>query len=74
MNSVTFNYGGLSEPLEDQARSQGYTLGDKAEIMEKLAFGLVVNMIHGTLTHSAYEKALNRLHKKVMKEIKPLED
>ena len=67
---INFNYGALSDPLEEQANKQGFTLGEKAELFEKMAYGLVLNMIHGTLTHSQYEKAIQKLHNKVIKEVK----
>ena len=70
---INFNYGALSDPLEEQANKQGATLGDKAELFEKMAYGLVLNMIHGTLTHSQYEKAIQKLHCKVIKEVKPID-
>lgn len=37
---VTFYHGALSDSYEEQAREQGYTLGDDAELMQKLGFGL----------------------------------
>lgn len=73
MANIGFDYGALSDELEKQANDQGYTLGDKQELLEKLAFGLIINFIHGTLTYSAYQKALEKLHKMVMAAIKPLE-
>lgn len=73
MAIIGFDYGALSDKLEKQANDQGYTLGDKQELFEKLAFGLIINHIHGTLTDSAYQRALEKLHKMVMAAIKPLE-
>ena len=69
---VTFCHGALSDPYEEQANVQGFTLGDKAELMDKLGFGLVINHIHGTLTDSAYDKALQKLQKQIVKNLKPL--
>lgn len=74
MDKVGFHYGALCDDLEKQANEQGYTLGDKAEIMQKLADGLVINYIHGTLTDSVYHRALAKLHDKVIKECKPLKE
>ena len=70
---INLNYGALSDPLGEQANKQGFTLGEKAKIFEKMAYGLVLNMIHGTLTYSQYEKAIQRLHNKVIKEVKLIE-
>ena len=69
---VTFCHGALSDPYEEQANVQGFTLGDKAELMDKLGFDLVINHIHGTLTDSAYDKALQKLQKQIVKNLKPL--
>lgn len=69
---VTFCHGALSDPYEEQANAQGFTLGDKAELMDKLGFGLVINHIHGVLTDSAYDKALQKLQKQIVKNLKPL--
>ena len=67
---VGFNYGALNNDLETQANAQGLTLGDKAEVLEKLHFGLVINFVHGTLTDGEYRKALARLHKQGLKAVK----
>ena len=74
MSKVSFIYGALSDKLEKQANEQGYTLGIKAEIIQELADGLVINYIHGTLTDSVYNRALAKLHDKVIKECKPLKE
>ena len=33
---VMFCYGALSDPLEQQANQQGYTLGKESELLQKL--------------------------------------
>lgn len=71
---VKFNYGALNVDLETQANVQGLTLGDEAEVLEKLHSGLVINFIHGTLTDGEYSKALARLHKSVLKAVKEKEE
>lgn len=68
--TVGFHYGALADPYEKQAREHGYTLGDKAELMNKLGFGLTINHIHGTLSDSAYDKALQKLQKKLIENLK----
>ena len=72
MAKVGFNYGALADSLEKQANEQGYTLSDKRELFEKMSYGLVLNYIHGTLTDSAYEKALQKLHKQVIEALTPI--
>ena len=71
--TIGFYHGALSDDYEKQANDQGYTFGDKAELFQKLGFGLVINHIHGTLTDSVYDKALQRLQKKMVEAVKPLE-
>lgn len=68
---VGFHHGALADPYEAQARKQGYTLGDKAELMDKLGFGLSINYVHGVLTYAEYKRALQRLDKKIVGNLKP---
>ena len=68
---VGFIHGALADPYEKQAREQGFTLGDKAELMDKLGFGLNICHVHGVLTDAEYNKALQRLNKKIVSNLKP---
>ena len=68
---VEFIHGALADPYEKQAREQGFTLGDKAELMDKLGFGLNICHVHGVLTDAEYNKALQRLNKKIVGNLKP---
>jgi len=68
--TVNFNYGALSDPLEEQANKQGFTLGEKVKLCKKLTYGLVLNTVYGTWARSQYEKAIQKLHNKVIKEVK----
>lgn len=72
MASIGFYYGALSDSLEVQANKQGYTLGDKAEIFEKCAYGLTLNHVRGVLTDSVYDRALRKLNKEVVNSCQPL--
>lgn len=49
---VGFSYGALFDDLETQAKEQGYTLGDKAEKLEKLRFSVNMVYIQGLVTNS----------------------
>lgn len=69
MAQVGINYGAISAPIEEQLNEQGFTLGKQAEIVEKMAYGLVLNHVHGILTDSAYDRALQRLHKRIISQI-----
>lgn len=72
MAEVEFVYGAVTDSLENQAKDQGYTLGGRREILENMKYGLVLNHLHGTLTDSAYERALQKLHKQVIAALKPI--
>ncbi len=75
MNGVRFEYGALEvHTIEKQARAQGYTLGEKRDLMEDLHKALVMCWIHGILTDSQYEKGLNKLQKQVVQNLKRLEE
>lgn len=70
-NKVGFSYGFLSVTLEEQANKQGYTLGASAESLEKLKRAALMCSIQ-LLTDSQSSKMFEKLHKKVMKQLKPL--
>lgn len=72
--TVKFYHGALADPYEKQAREQGFTLGDKAELMDELAHGLVMNMVHGVLPYSMYEQALKKLHKMILNNLRRVEE
>ena len=70
---VMFSYGALSDTLEQQANSQGYTLGKESELLQKLNNSMIMCWIHGLCTDSQQEAMMNKLHKKIMKALKPIE-
>ena len=69
---IEFHHGALSDPYEEQANAQGFTLGKERELLEKLGFSLVFCHIHGLFPDSQYDKALQKLQKKLVKALKPL--
>ena len=69
---ITFCFGALSDPLEQQANAQGFTLGDKAELLEELGRCMVMGYVHGICTDSQHTAMMNKLHKKIMKALKPI--
>lgn len=70
---VMFQYGALSDSLEQQANLQGYTLGKESELLQKLNNSMVMCWIHGLCTDSQQEAMMKKLQKKVIKALKPLE-
>lgn len=73
MESLTFYHGALSDSYEEQANKQGFTFGEDAEWLQKVAFGIVCAHIHGCITDGEYDKILQRFQKKILiKRLKPL--
>ena len=70
---ITFCLGALSDPLEQHAKAQGFTLGDKAELLEELGRCMAMGYVHGIYTDSQHTAMINKLHKKIMKALKPIE-
>lgn len=68
---VGFSYGAISEPIEAQANKQGYTLGDKQKLIEKLIHARNMLMFH-VLTDKQEESITGKIHKLVVKSLKPL--
>jgi len=66
--TIGFSYGVLSETLEQQANEQGYTLKN-SELYEKLKEALNLLKFHLT-TDSENDKLFQKLHKKVVKDLK----
>lgn len=70
--TVEFHHGALCDHYEKQANEQGFTLGKEAELLQDGGFCLTYVYIHDLLTDSMYDKALQRLQKKLIKALKPL--
>ena len=66
MTSIVFYHGAFSNTYEEQANMQGYTLGDKADFVQKVGFGIVAAHIHGCITDSEYDKILRRFQTKII--------
>lgn len=71
---VIFHYGALSDPLEQQANEQGFTLGDKEKLLQDLNRSMIMCWIHGLCTDSQKDAMMNKLQKKVVKALKPLNE
>lgn len=68
--TIEFHHGALSDPYEEQANRQGYTLGDDRERLEELGESLTYCWIQDVLTDSQYDAALKKLQKQLMKAVK----
>ena len=73
VKNLFFRYGALVDSLLKQPNEQGYTLGSEADIFERMEYGLVLNYIQGTLTVRQYHRALDKLNKRVIKAIAPID-
>lgn len=73
-NMVGFYHGALADTYEEQANEQGYTFGEQAEWVQKVAFGIICGHIHGIITDSEYDRIMQKFQKKILlKYIKRLE-
>ena len=66
---LIIDYGFVSPTLEEQLNKYGFTLGDKAELMERLKNAMLLLYIHDVLTESQELRAMERLHNIVIQEI-----
>lgn len=71
---VTFHYGALADPLEEQARKQGLTLGKTAKRWQKIYDAMLVVWIHGITTDSQKGSMIKRFQKGMIKDLVPFEE
>lgn len=64
--NVTFVHGAMVATYEEQANNQGFTLGNKAELAEKLRDAILILMFNDVLTDAQRWAAFKRLQKKVL--------
>lgn len=72
MAEIGFYHGAFVDSYEKQANDQGYTLGDKAEMFDKIAFSYNMLRIHGFLTDKQEESICQKIQKRLVKNLKPL--
>lgn len=70
---VGFHHGALSDSYEKQAQEQGFTLGDKAELFDKIGYSYNMLRIHGYITESQADNICKKIQKNLVKNIKRLE-
>lgn len=73
MAEVGFYHGALANSYEKQANQQGYTLGDKAELFEKLGFSCNMLWIWGLLTPSQADRIRTKITLEMGSYLRPLE-
>jgi len=69
---VGFYHGVLSDSYEKQANDQGFTLGEKAELFERLRHSYNMLRLHGYLTDKQADAVCQKLQKKLVKSLKRL--
>lgn len=57
------NFDEFEDNLEEFINKQGYTLGDKAEMLQKLLFSIQYCYIHGVVTDSQAKKMNEKFNK-----------
>ena len=71
---IGFHHGALCDSYEKQANKQGFTLGDKAELFDKVAFSYNMLRIHGFLTDKQADMVCNKIQKQLVKNLKLLKE
>ena len=71
MSKMEIHYNAF-ETIEEQLKEQGYSCKD-VEIYEKTKDSIMYLWVHGYLTEAEWNKLLNKLHKKIIKNVKKVE-
>lgn len=69
---VEFRYGALSDSLEEQAKKQGFTLGNNAERLQAICNAMIMCWIHGLVTDSQKDMMMKKMQKMVIKDLKQI--
>lgn len=74
MAEVGFHHGAFADSYEKQANEQGYTLGDRAELFDKIGHSYNMLRIHGYLTDSQADSVCQKIQKKLVANLKQLKE
>lgn len=69
---IGFRHGAMCESYEEQAKKQGYTLGDKADLFDKVGFSYNMLRLHGYITDSQSNMICKKIQKELVANIKPV--
>ncbi len=72
MGQVGFFHGALADSYEKQANEQGFTLGDNAELFDKISHSYNMLRLHGYLTDAQCDSVRAKIQKRLVKNLKPL--
>ena len=70
---VGFRHGAMCGGYEKQANEQGFTLGEKAELFDKIGFSYNLLRIHGYLTDSQADMVCKKIQKNLVKNLSRIE-
>lgn len=71
---MKIDYNALSDDIELQLNTQGYTLNDHADTVQKIADAINMCYLHNIITEGECRNARKRLYKKLKNKIKKMED
>ena len=71
---IIFRFGALSDKLEVQANEQGFTIGDYEDTAEKLKSSILTLKFHNILTDTEIDRCFKKLHKQIVKHLKPIKE
>lgn len=71
---VGFRHGTMCDSYEKQANEQGFTLGEKTELFDKIGFSYNLLRMHGYLTDSQADMICKKIQKNLVKNIKPIKE
>lgn len=69
---IGFYHGALCDKYEKQANEQGYTLGDNAELFDRIRDAYNLLRIHGYLTDGQADTVCKKIQKSLVKTIRKL--
>jgi len=72
---IGFGYGALAPKLAEQAKEQGFMFkkDDESEMFERSRESITWLMFRDIITDSQVNKAFQKLHKQVIRALKPIE-
>lgn len=71
---IIFRFGALSDKLELQANEQGFTMGAYEETAEHLKSSILTLKFHNILTDTEIDRSFKKLHKQILKHLKPIKE
>ncbi|MCD7708671.1 MAG: hypothetical protein LUI02_02210 [Clostridiales bacterium] len=70
--TVTFRYGALSPGIEEQAKEQGFTLGEDAELFQRVADVRAMLFVRGYMTDAQERSITQKISDDIARHLVPL--